>query len=113
MRSPVPPRGNLSAWAVTLRCHLEGQCPIPGRWREGSLIFQSLHFQDSLFSPVVSDGLPVATLPGPVTLLQMLGLHVAEACGYVWQGHVAGQLWDILPKQLEKAITFPLPDHSV
>lgn len=105
MRSPVPSRGDLSTWAVTLGCYLEGQCPIPGHWREGSLVFQSLHSQDSLFFPVVSDGLQVATVPGPVTLPQMLGLHVAGACGW--------QLWDIPPKQLEKAITFPLPDPSV
>lgn len=66
-----------------------GSVSYPRTLEGGSLVFQSLHSQYSVFSPVVSDGLQVATIPGPVTLPQMLGLHVSGACGWAALGHSA------------------------
>lgn len=50
------------------------------------------------FPPVVSDGLQVATLPGPVTPPQMLGLRVAEAV-WLWVAGVCG--WAVLGRSAE------------
>lgn len=63
---------------------------VPSQDAGGRAIwFSSLSIPTILcFPPVVSDGLEVATLSGPVSLSQMLASMLQRLCGCVWQGPV-------------------------